>query len=69
MRLLVQEVINMTEQEFWLFLERLWKNGRAAQVTGVIDYIDFQTQPEGDYIRGHALLPKDYDKICSADII
>ncbi|MBM3245989.1 MAG: hypothetical protein FJZ13_01515 [Candidatus Omnitrophica bacterium] len=59
----------MTEQEFWLFLERLWKNGRATQVTGVIDYTDFQTQLVGDYIRGHALLPKDYEKICTEDII
>ena len=59
----------MTEQEFWLFLERLWKNGRVTQVTGVIDYTDFQTQPAGDYIQGHALLPKDYDKICTEDVI
>jgi len=59
----------MTEQEFWLFLERLWKRGRANQVTGTIDHTDFQTQPVGEYIQGHALLPKDYDKICSGDII
>jgi len=52
----------MTEQELWLFLERLWEKERATQVTGVIDYTDFQMQPVGDYIRGHALLPKDYDK-------
>ena len=59
----------MTEQEFWLFLERLWTRGRAKQVSGVIERIDFQTQPAGDYIRGHALLPKDYDKICAEDVI
>ncbi|MCM8780208.1 MAG: hypothetical protein NC914_03570 [Candidatus Omnitrophica bacterium] len=59
----------MTEKEFWFFLERLWENGRATQITGVIDDADFQMQTIGDYIRSHALLPKDYDKICSADII
>lgn len=59
----------MTEQEFWLFLERLWEKGRANQVIGVIDRTDFPMQPAGDYIQGHALLPKDYDKICTEYII
>lgn len=59
----------MTEQEFWLFLEGLWKGGRVKQLAVTIDQTDFQTQPVGEYIRGHALLPKDYDKICLGDIV
>ncbi|MBM3255145.1 MAG: hypothetical protein FJZ08_02460 [Candidatus Omnitrophica bacterium] len=59
----------MTEQEFWSFLERLWTRGRAKQITVTLGHADFQTQPVGDYIRGHALLPKDYEEICTEDII
>lgn len=59
----------MTEQEFWIFLERLWKNGKARQVTGTMDCKNFQMQRVGDYIRGHLFLPKDYEKICAEDII
>ena len=57
------------EQEFWLFLERLWRGGRAKQVTATLDHEDFQMQTAGRYIQGHALLPRDYDKICTEDII
>jgi hypothetical protein len=60
----------MTEREFWQFLERSWKeNGRAAQVSGVIDSADPVLQSHGQYIGGHALLPNDYEKISEEQII
>ena len=53
----------MTEQEFWRFLEKAWEKGRAAQVSGTIDSPVAGVQTAGEYIGGHALLPRDYDKI------
>lgn len=59
----------MTEQEFWVFLKGLWKRGRANQVTMTSDSADLYVQPAGEYIGGHAFLPRDYDKISPLDII
>jgi len=59
----------MTEKEFWHFLERAWKKGRVSQVSGIIDSPDAEMQTAGEYIGGHALLPKDYDKITEEEIV
>ncbi|MDD5654414.1 MAG: hypothetical protein PHR91_02095 [Candidatus Omnitrophica bacterium] len=56
----------MTECEFWEFLEKLQKKGMAQQYTGVVECGGF---PAPSYISGHALLPKDYDKMSVADIV
>jgi len=56
----------MTEQGFWEFLEQLWKKGRAQQLTVTVDCGNPQVQA---YLQGHALLPKDYDKLNPQDII
>ncbi len=58
----------MTEQEFWEFLKKLWEKGRVQQVIGVIDNGDPRLREAGEYLQGHALLPKDYDKL-SAELI
>ena len=60
----------MTEKEFWQFLECLWKEkGRVPQVSGKIDSPDPMLQLRGKYISGHALLPRNYDKIPEGQII
>lgn len=53
----------MTEQEFWLFLEKMWQEGRAQQRIGIIDCENSQLQKAGEYLQGHALLPRDYGKL------
>ena len=58
----------MTEQEFWNFLTRAWEKGRVSQISGVIDSSDPKMQVAGEYIGGHALLPRDYDEISEQDI-
>jgi hypothetical protein len=60
----------MNEKEFWGYLERLWKeSGRANAVIGTVDCADSQGQDVGKYLQGHALLPKDYDRLCPGDIM
>ena len=60
----------MTENEFWQFLERSWReNGRVPQVSGVIDRADPVLQSHGQYIGGHALLPNGYEKISDGQIL
>lgn len=60
----------MTEIDFWRFLKKAWeKEGREDQVSGVIDTDDPYTQKTGEYISGHSLLPKNYDKISEDTII
>ena len=60
----------MTEKEFWKFLETAWETkGRVPQVSGSIDNPDPQIQAGGEYLQGHALLPRDYDKISEKEII
>ncbi len=56
----------MTEQDFWVFLEKLWRKGKVQQVSVTIDGMGSQNQA---YLHGHALLPKDYDKLCAGNII
>ena len=55
----------MSEQEFWMYLDRLLQGGRVQPVIGAIGEADF---PGYAYLQGHALLPKDYDKISEAEI-
>ncbi|MCX5696631.1 MAG: hypothetical protein NTU54_01430 [Candidatus Omnitrophica bacterium] len=67
----------MDEHEFWQFLEESWKGGRAAQVSGVMDFADPAGSPHGEavgrqagrYLQGHAILPKNYDQISEENII
>lgn len=56
----------MSEQEFWEFLERRLERGRAQQIIGIMDGVDPQAQA---YLQGHTLLFKDYDKLCTEDIV
>ena len=56
----------MTEQEFWEFLEKLQEKGMAQQYSGVVECGGF---PVPAYLSGHALLPKDYDKLSPEDIM
>ena len=56
----------MNEQEFWGFLEELLEKGRAQQVIGAIGCA---SSPANAYLQGHAILPRDYDKIGENDII
>lgn len=53
----------MTERDFWKFMKRAWAKGRIPQASGRIDCDDSATQKAGEYISGHAMLPRDYDKI------
>jgi hypothetical protein len=60
----------MTENEFWQFLERSWKeSGRVPQMSGVIDNADPVLQSHGQYIGGHALLPNGYEKISDEQVV
>jgi hypothetical protein len=56
----------MDEREFWQFLEGLLRKGRASAVIGAIGCID---NPQQEYLQGHAILPKDYDKLGSEVIV
>jgi len=56
----------MTEQEFWEFLEKMLQEGRSRQVIGTLGSVAPQAKA---YIEGHALLPKNYDKLRVDDII
>jgi hypothetical protein len=58
----------MTEKEFWQFMEREWANGRICQISGRIDVDDPRMMKGGEYISGHALLPRNYDKISKNDL-
>jgi hypothetical protein len=59
---------NMTEKEFWQFMEKAWTKGRVSQVSGRIDVDISDTQKVGEYMSGHAMLPKDYDKISKKNL-
>lgn len=62
----IEGVVKMSEQEFWQFLEGLLAKGRVTQVIGAIGCAESQ---DCKYLHGHALLPKDYDKISEGDTI
>ncbi|MBM3252443.1 MAG: hypothetical protein FJZ11_06695 [Candidatus Omnitrophica bacterium] len=53
----------MTEKEFWQFMKKAWAKGRICQISGRVDIQDPDAQSAGEYISGHAILPRDYDKI------
>jgi hypothetical protein len=54
----------MTEKEFWQFMEKAWRKGRAPQVSGVsLKTDDPRLQRVGRYIGGHSVLPEDYAEI------
>ena len=56
----------MNEQEFWEFLEKMLEKGRAQQFKGAIGCMD---SPGYAYLQGHAILPRDYDKLAGEDIL
>jgi len=56
----------MNEQEFWRFLEKLLEKGRAQQLIGAIGCTDSHAHA---YLEGHALLPRDYDKLSVETIV
>src|SRR3989338_4060216 len=54
----------MTEKAFWAFLEMaIAIKGRMKQVSGYIDSDDQNVQENGQYIGGHSLLFKGYDRL------
>lgn len=59
----------MTEKEFLGFMEKAWSKGRISQVSGRIDSADPEVKKAGEYLCGHALLPRDYDKISEENLI
>ena len=46
----------MTENEFWVFLERSQARGRVPQISGYRDSDDKFIQSAGDYFAGHSVL-------------
>ena len=58
----------MIEKGFWEFIKKVWVEGRVSQVSGRIDIQDPDAQNAGGYISGHALLPRDYDKISKENL-
>ncbi|MFH1837473.1 MAG: hypothetical protein ABH862_05120 [Candidatus Omnitrophota bacterium] len=61
----------MTENGFWNFMEKRWKEGgKATQLSYVKDVPDPEGRGYGQYIgTGHALLPKNYQDFSPYDII
>ncbi|MBM3249317.1 MAG: hypothetical protein FJZ09_00515 [Candidatus Omnitrophica bacterium] len=59
----------MSEHEFWVFLEGLWKKGRVQQVSCVINFDDPGFSAMAGYMQGHALLPQGHDLISEDDIV
>jgi hypothetical protein len=55
----------MTEKEFWGFLEQ---RGKTNMVSGSIATGDVAMDAFGEFISGHALLPKDYDNLTAEEI-
>lgn len=58
----------MTENEFLSFMDRAWKGGRACRFVGDIDSGNGEMDAQAGYLRGHMLLPRDYDLIKEADL-
>jgi len=58
----------MTEKDFWIFLKNALSEGRIAQISGITDCADPQLKETGRFINSHSFLPKDYDKIPTAEI-
>ena len=56
----------MTEQEFWELLEKMLGEGRPRQVIGTMGSAAPQAKA---YLEGHALLPKNYDKLHVDDVV
>ena len=55
----------MTEKEFWGFLEQ---RGKTNMISGSIATGDVAMDAVGEFISGHALLPKDYDNLTEEEI-
>ena len=53
----------MTEMEFNEFLDAELAKGRMLIMAGRMDSDDIELQKASEFLNGHALLPKDYDKI------
>ena len=56
----------MTEQEFWGFLEQ---SGKVEMLSGAIGGASPDMGAAGEYVMGHALLPKDYENLPEECII
>lgn len=56
----------MTEKEFWGFLNQ---RGKVQMLVGNIATGDIAIDAAGEFIRAHALLPKDYDNLSEEEII
>lgn len=59
----------MSEREFWQFLEKCCETGRADAIIGSVDSDNPTLQAAGNYMQGHALLPRDYDNFRQDDIL
>jgi hypothetical protein len=55
----------MTEKEFWGFLEQ---RGKTNMILVNIASGDVAMDVAGEFISGHALLPKDYDNLTEEEI-
>jgi hypothetical protein len=56
----------MTEQEFWVFLER---RGKIQMLSRNIAIDDHEIDTAAGFINCHALLPKDYDNVSEEEIV
>jgi|SRR3989338_9306121 len=56
----------MTEREFWYFLGQ---RGKVQILSGSMESESCDINAAGEYMRSHALLPKDYDNLLEEDII
>jgi len=55
----------MTEKEFWQFLEQ---RGKTSMTSGYTITGGVAMDAVGEYLGGHALLPKDYDNLTKEEI-
>lgn len=58
----------MTEKDFWTFLKSKWAQGRAEQVSMVMDSDNPQIKERSKFIGAHSYLPKGYDKFSAREI-
>lgn len=59
----------MTENEFWVFLERLQARGRVPQVSGYVDSANKLIRSEGEYFAGHSVLFAGHDMLARSIIM
>ena len=59
----------MTENEFWVFLNRSLAKGRVPQVSGYVDSNDKFMQSTGEYFAAHSVLFEGHDKLAKDLIV